>query len=37
MKKAKITFDTTQALSEASFVANRGWLRNFMRRYGDVP
>ena len=32
MKKEKIIFDTTQA-SETSFVASRGWLRNFMRRH----
>ena len=34
MKKTKIIFDTTQASSETSFVASRGWLRNFMRRHG---
>ena len=33
MKKAKIIFDTTQASSETSFVASRGWLRNFMSRH----
>ena len=34
MKKAKITFDTTQASSETSFVVSHGWLSNFMRRHG---
>ena len=36
MKKAKIIFDSTQTSSETSesFVASRGWLRNFMRRHG---
>ena len=33
-KKAKIIFDTTKESSETSFVAGRGWLRNFMRRHG---